>query len=89
MPEYGPVYLNHHTRLNFDDEIRSDSQNVAVVRSMVNFAERQPVRKHRVAEWVRIGQDVRRVKQVDVAEPTHGACPVKGAKHTSSKQRLV
>ncbi|HET6639045.1 MAG TPA: hypothetical protein VFH82_09725, partial [Gemmatimonadota bacterium] len=52
-----------------DPTVRTNAENVPVVRCMVELAERQPVRDDRVSLRVLIGKDVRRVEEFSVAKP--------------------
>ena len=60
--KHRPIRLPHDIEANLDDAIRLDTQDVAIVSRVVQLAKRKAVRHDRLAPWMTVGKDVRRLE---------------------------
>jgi hypothetical protein len=71
--EHGPVDLLEQIRSNLDDEIRPDPEREAVVRRVMDLAEREPGADGGDSRLLPVRHDVGRVEQLLVSQRAHGA----------------
>ena len=70
VAEHGAVVLEQHAAVDLDDQVGSESDDVGVLRGVVNLAQREPVRHDGLTLRVTIREDVRRVEELRVTKPT-------------------
>ena len=68
VTEHGAVDFAKDVLANLNDEVGSDPDEVGIERCVMQLAQRDPVRDHRVATRLAVGDDVRSVEQFLVAE---------------------
>ena len=71
MAEHRAVGLTHQFGGHLDNEIWADPEEIYVVRSMMDFAQRKPVWHDSLTHGLAVGNDVRSVEKFWVVEPTH------------------
>ncbi len=67
MTEHRPVDLLQDVTANLNSHVGVHPKDVGVERSVMNLAERKTIRNNGVTEWLVIGNDMRRVEQLDDA----------------------
>ena len=71
--KHRPIRLSEDIEANLDDPIRRDTQDVAVVRRVVQSAESKAVRHDGLALRMFVGKDMGRLEQLFVAQATDRA----------------
>src|SRR5438034_1282684 len=89
MLKHRPVDFLQHGEAHGDLEVRGDADEVAVEGSMVELAEREAIRNHRLSKGMAIREDVGGFQQFVMAEPADGAALLVGAEHSLAKAPLV
>jgi hypothetical protein len=59
--EHRPIRFPQNIEANLDDAIRLDTQDVAIVRRVVQLAKRKAVRHDRLTPWMAVGKDMGRL----------------------------
>ena len=75
--------------MNLNGVVGSYAEDVSVIRSMVNLAERKPVRHNRVTAGSVVGDDVGGVKKFAVRQKTDRTPRLVGEHHLRGKDRLM
>ena len=73
VAERRAVLLLEHLPADVHRIIGADAEDVRVVGGVVDLAERQTVLDDRLAAIIRVGDDVRRIKELDVRQPADSA----------------
>lgn len=89
MDEHRPIDLFEHLGADLDNEVRPDSHDALIEGSVVDLAHGDPVRDGRFSERMRVGKDVRSIKQGSVAEPADRTHLTVGGDHSLSEPGLV
>src|SRR5690606_22911376 len=89
MLQHRPVLFLENVCTYFDDRVWPNSDEVAVEGGVMDLAQSQAVPNLRHAAWVTIGDDVARIEQLAVAQPTESALVSVGCQHTFAKRLLV
>src|SRR5262245_20214977 len=87
--QHGTVGLVQYVPANLDDAVRTDPDQVAVERRVVEVTERDSVRYRRLTKRVRVRHDVRRLEQFLAFEATDAAVVLVGAYNSLAKRCLV
>lgn len=58
MTEHRAVDLLQDVLAHFDNQVRTDADNMTVERGVVQLAQRQPIRDERLAFWMAVGKDM-------------------------------
>ena len=87
--EHRTVVIVEKATRDVDAEIRSDSDEILVERSVVDRAHAQPVAHERLARLLGVADDVRSVEQPNLAETADRATIVVCGKYGTAKLRLM
>ena len=87
--QHRPVRLAENIRTQLHRQVRPHAQDVPIERRVVQLAQRQPVRHHRLAPRMPVRQDVCRVEQLLVSQPADGALLAVGPQHPLPELLLV
>ena len=89
MYKHRAILFAEDVAADFDDQVWTDSKDLAVECCMVQRAQRQTIRDHRNSAWMAIGQNMRRVQQFAMAQATNAAGFAVGEQYTLAKGLLV
>ena len=89
VAKHRTVDLVEYVLAHFDDQIWTDSNDVAVEGSVVQLAQCQPIRDHRFAPHMGVRENVGGIEQLHVVEPAHGARLPIGTEHALTEGELM
>jgi hypothetical protein len=87
--EHWTVVVIEQAMGDVDTEVRCDSDEVLVEGAMVDRAQREAIRDHRLAHLLEVADDVRRVEEANLAEPADRATVAVRGQHGAAELRLV
>jgi len=73
VAEHGAIDFLENVPADLNGVVGPDAQNVQVERRVMQLAQRKPVRNNRITAGMSVGQDVRRVEQLDVTQVANRA----------------
>jgi hypothetical protein len=89
MAKHRPIDFVEDVNADLDNEVRADTEDVAVEGGVVELAEAQAIRHHGRALRVAIREDMGGVEQFPVSELAHGTGLLVGVKYPLAKAGLV
>ena len=89
VKEHRTVLLEEDVPPNLDEVVGPDPDEVLVIRSVVQLAERQPVGHYRIPSRIGIGDYVCRIEEWFMPQTAEGTLRPVGAQHTFPEGLLV
>ena len=89
VPQHRTIMLLQNVVPDFDDIVGSDADDVTIESGVVDLAERQAVRNHRLPAGLAVRNDVRRVEKLGVLQVADGTVVAIGVEYHHAKRLLM